>query len=130
MLIFGHPDLPSETLYHIDSIEAITSTPPGSTLLFPWAEGNLDIIEHCRINDLPFALQAASLKEAIFAQNVGARYILVEGTLAKSVQKVAETYLFDAKILTRIDNESQIEAMAYEGIDGVLFAEAIVKITG
>lgn len=129
MLIFGHPSLPSETLYHIDSIEAIASTPAGSTLLFAWAEENLDIVEHCRLHDLPFALHAASLTEAIFAQNVGARYILVEKTLAKSVQRIAETYLFDAKILTRIEDDAQIEVMAYEGIDGVLFAEAIVKVT-
>jgi hypothetical protein len=129
MLIFGHPHLPSETLYHIDGIEAIASTPSGATLLFGWDEANLDLVTHCRANDLPFALDVASVKEALFAQNAGARYILVENTLAKSVQKVAETYLFDAKVLTRIAHESQIEAVAYEGIDGVIFAEAIVKVT-
>jgi len=129
MLIFGHPLLPSETFYHIDGPEAIASTPAGSTLLFPWNASNLDIVEHCRSNDLPFALEVASVKEALFAENVGARYILVENTLAKSVQKVAETYLFDAKILSRLDDETQIEAMAYEGIDGVVFAEAVIKVT-
>lgn len=129
MLIFGHPHLPSETLYHIDGIDAVASTPPGSTLLFDWEEANLDLIGHCRTNDLPFALGVASVKEAIFAERVGARYILVEPALAKSVQKVAETYLFDAKVLTRIEREAQIETMAYEGIDGVLFAEAVVKVT-
>ena len=129
MLIFGHPHLPSETLYHVDGIEAVASTPPGSTLLFAWDETNLDLVNHCRANDLPFALEAASVKEAIFAERVGARYILIENSLAKSVQKVAETYLFDAKVLTRIEHEAQIETMAYEGIDGVLFAEAVVKVT-
>jgi len=130
MLIFGHPFLPSETLYHIDGTEAIASTPPGSTVLFAWSENNLDLISHCQANDLPFALQVATVKEAIFAENSGARYLLVNSALAKSVQKIAETYLFDAKILARIDSETQIEALAYEGIDGVVFASAIVKVTG
>jgi len=130
MLIFGHPFLPSETLYHIDGTEAIVSTPPGSTVLFAWSENNLDLISHCQANDLPFALQVATVKEAIFAENSGARYLLVNSALAKSVQKIAETYLFDAKILARIDSETQIEALAYEGIDGVVFASAIVKVTG
>lgn len=129
MLIFGHPFLESETLYHIDGPDAIASTPAGSTLLFRWEEKNLDLVGRCRQNDLPFALEAATVKEALFAENSGARYILVESALAKSVQKVAETYLFDAKILARIESESQIEALAYEGIDGVIFSEAIVKVT-
>jgi hypothetical protein len=129
MLIFGHPLLPSETFYHIDSLEAAASTPPGSTVLFAWNETNLDLVAHCQSNDLPFAVDVASVKEALFAENVGARYLLVEGSLAKSVQKIAETYLFDAKILTRIEDETQLEAVAYEGIDGVVFAEAVVKVT-
>jgi len=129
MLIFGHPLLPSEKFYHIDSPEAIASTPAGTTLLFSWSEANLDLVTHCQSNDLPFALEVASVKEALFAENVGARYLLVEGSLAKSVQKIAETYLFDAKVLTRIDEEAQLEAVAYEGIDGVVFAEAVIKVT-
>ena len=129
MLIFGHPFLDSETLYHIDGPDAIASTPAGSTLLFRWEEKNLDLVNHCRQNDLPFALEALSVKDALFAENSGARYILVASSLAKSVQKVAETYLFDAKILARVENESQLEAIAYEGIDGVIFSEAIVKVT-
>ncbi len=130
MLIFGHPFLASESFYHIDSPEAIASTPSGSTLLFAWSEANLDLVAHCRANDLPFALEAASVKEALFAENAGARFILVDTALARSVQKIAETYLFDAKILAYIDDEAEIEAVAYEGIDGVVFAEAVIKVTG
>ena len=130
MLIFGHPFLPYETFYHIDGIDAAAVTPAGSTLLFAWSETNLDLVSHCQANDLPFAIEVDSVKDALFAENAGARYILVELSLAKSVQKVAETYLFDAKILARIERESQIETIAFEGIDGVLFAEAVVKVTG
>lgn len=129
MLIFGHPYIPSPTLYHIDGIEAITQTPSATAVVFEMNERNRDIIEHCRANDLPFALFVASVKEALFAERLEARYILTDDSLAKSVQKVAETYLFDAKVLARIADESQIEVMAFEGIDGVIFPEAIVKVT-
>lgn len=129
MLIVGHPHLPFKPLYHIDGIEAIARTPAGSTVLFEWNSANLDLVEHCRTNDLPFALLAMTLKDALFAENADARFILVDPAIAKSVQKVAETYLFDAKILTRIEDDSQIEAMAYDGIDGVIFPEAVIKVT-
>jgi len=129
MLIFGHPHLASESFYHIDGPEAIASTPPGSTVLFAWNGANLDLVAYCGANGIPFALEAASVKDALFAENAGARFILVDTALARSVQKVAETYLFDAKVLTYIEDEDQMEAMAYEGIDGVVFAEAVIKVT-
>jgi len=129
MLIFGHPILPSPSLYHIDSIEAIASTPPNSTVLFSYAESNRDIMLHCRDNDVPFALYVASVTEALFAENFGVRFLVTDAALARSVQKVAETYLFDAKILAQVSDDEQIETLAFEGIDGVIFAEAIIKIT-
>ncbi|WP_300795995.1 hypothetical protein [Helicobacter sp. UBA3407] len=38
------------------------------------------------------------------------------------MQKLAETYLFDAKILLCIQEEQEIEKTAECGIDGVIFA--------
>lgn len=129
MLIFGHPLIPSPMLYHVECIEAIAQTPSQAAVVFEMNACNHDIIAHCRANELPFALFVASVKEALFAERLDARYILTDDVLAKSVQKVAEAYLFDAKILARITDESQIEVIAFEGIDGVIFPEAIVKVT-
>ncbi len=130
MLIFGHRFIPSETLYHIEDTDAIVHTPPGATLLVVFDEKHLDLIGYLRENDLPFALDVGTVKELVFGENLGARYLLVEETLAKSAQKIAETYLFDAKILCRIGDESRIEAMAFEGVDGVICPEGIVKVIG
>ena len=129
MLIFGHPLIPSETLYHIEDIEAVPNTPPGATLLITFDEAHLDLVTYARANDIPFALQVDSVKALVLGENLGCRFALVESTLAKSAQKVAETYLFDAKILCRIKDDAQIEPMAFEGIDGVIFAEAVVKVS-
>jgi hypothetical protein len=129
MLLFGHRFIESPRFYHIDDIEAIAHTPSNSLLFVVFSETNLDIIDHCRKNSLSFAAEAASLREVIYAENLGASYIIVEEELAQEAQKAAETYLFDAKILCRIEEESMIEEIAQKGVDGVLFHEAIVKIS-
>jgi len=129
MLIFGHPHIPSEKLYHIGSIEAIEKTPSNSTILFDYNEEVFGLITYSLENELHFALNIASLKEAIICENLDAKYLLVSSELALSVQKAADTYLFDAKILVHAKNEDEIQDLASEGIDGIIFAEAIIKIS-
>ena len=129
MLLFGHRFIPSASFYHIDSIEAIKNTPPSSTLYLAFSEENLDIIEHLSQNSIAFVLSVQSITELIYASALAARFILVPKELAKSAQDIAESYLFDAKILTKIDTEAEIEEMALLGIDGLLFTNAIIKIT-
>ena len=128
MLIFGHRYLESERFYHIHDIDAITKTPPSSTLFIEFNENNLDIIKHIKLNDLDFALEVKTLKDAIFGENLGAKYIICEKDIAKSIQNRAEHYLFDAKILCRIEDDDEIEVLALEGIDGVVYGDAIIKV--
>jgi hypothetical protein len=129
MLLFGHPHIPSERLYHIASIEAIEHTPPNSVLLFSCDEEVFELIDFAKTNALEFALDISSLKEAIICENLDAKYLLVNKSLAKSVQNAADTYLFDAKILVHLENEEGIEEAASEGIDGAILPEAIIKIS-
>lgn len=130
MLLFGHRFIDSPRFYHIDDVDTIAHTPANSTLFIEFSEPNLDIVSHCKENGLSFAMEVATLREVIYAENLGASAIIVEAELAKSAQDVAEKYLFDAKILCRIEEEDQIEEIALEGIDGVIFAEAIIKVNG
>lgn len=129
MLLFGHPYIDFKPFYHIDELDEIELTPANSTLYLHFKEENLDIIRHMQQNHLRFALGAADVSEVILAHNLGATYIVVDEILAKSAQNVAETYLFDAKILCRLETGNSIEEKAVEGIDGVIFAQAIVKIS-
>lgn len=129
MLLFGHPYIDFEPFYHIDEIDEIEYTPANSTLFIHFKEENLDIIRHMQKNRLTFALEAGDLTEVIFAHNLGAKYILVNEALAKSAQNVAENYLFDAKILCRLKSDADLEEKIIEGIDGVIFAPAIIKIS-
>jgi len=129
MLLFGHRFIPSESFYHIDSIEAIKNTPPSSTLYLEFSEENLDIINHAQESSIEFILTIQNITELIYASSLGAKFILVPKELAKTAQDIAESYLFDAKIVVKIDKESEIEEMALLSLDGVLFTNAIIKIT-
>ena len=129
MLLFGHPHVEHEKLYHISSIEAIEHTPSNSLLLFTYNSEVFDLVEHAQTNALEFALDVTSLKDAIIGENLDAKYLLVTHEIAKSVQKAADTYLFDAKVLVHVQDEESIETLADEGIDGLIFAEAIIKIS-
>ncbi|MFA6196944.1 MAG: hypothetical protein WC656_09915 [Sulfurimonas sp.] len=128
MYIFGHRFIKSNSFYHISDIDAIKNSPSSSTLYIEFSEENLDIIDHLSINHIAFALGAMSITEIIYASSLHASYILVPRELANDAQTIANEYLFDAKILVRITDESEIETMALLGVDGVIFSNAVIKI--
>ncbi len=129
MLLFGHRFIESEPFYHITNIDDIRHTPPNALLTFAFSEENLDIIQHCNANELFFALSIESTTELIYAAALNATYIIVTQSLAQRAQKLAQEYLFDAKILVKIEKDAEIEAMALLGIDGVIYPSAVIKIT-
>jgi hypothetical protein len=128
MIFFGHRFIESKSFYHIPNIEAIQNTPPSSTLYIEFSETNLDIINHAFLNSMPTAIEVKNITELLYASSFGASYIVVEKTLAKTAQNVAENYLFDAKILVMVENENEIEELALLGVDGIIFSNAIIKI--
>jgi len=129
MLFFGHRFIESEKFYHIFDIDAILTTPPASTLYVEFSESNLDIINYMQQNQLRFAIKVANITEVVYAAALNAAYIVVESSLAKSAQSIAESYLFDAKILVHIKSEKEIEELVLLGIDGVIFPNAVVRIS-
>jgi len=128
MIFIGHRFLPSSSLYHIDEIEDILKTPSGSTVYLLFSENNLDIIEHLRLNHIPFALEVQNITELLYSATLGAKYVLSHKENAKELQGIIEEYLFDLKLLIHIHNEEEIEEMALLGIDGVVFPSGIVKV--
>jgi len=126
MIIIGHPDIPFDPLYYVETIEEIAKTPPNSTLwLGSFAEAK-DIAKHCYENHISYAVMAESLNDALLANALHAQYILADHSLASKLQKIAENYLFDAKILVPVSYESEMEIVAEAGIDGVIFQDAII----
>lgn len=129
MLLFGHPHIKNEKLYHVSSIEAIGHTPSNACLLFSYDEEVFELISHARANGIAFALDVSTLKEALIGENLDAKYLLLSEEICVRVQKAADTYLFDAKILVHVDDEDEIEHFADRGIDGAIFSQAIIKIS-
>jgi len=127
MFIFGHRFIKSEPFYHIENIDAVLNTPSSSVVFLEFTEQNLDIIEHLNSNEILFSLSVKNITEIIYASELGGSFIVVDKTLAKTAQDIANNYLFDAKILVRIENESEIEEMALLSIDGVIFSNGIIK---
>ena len=129
MILFGHRFIESAFFYHIESIDAIQKTPPSSTLYIKFSEMNLDIIKHAQSNNLPTAIRVENITELIYASQLDCSYIICKKESAKSFQTITEEYLLDAKILAEISEEDEIEELVLQGIDGVLFPSAIVKVT-
>lgn len=129
MILFGHRFIESESFYHISDIVSIKNTPSNSIIYLDFSEENLDIIEHLNVNSVKFALHVSSIKELIYAHILGAAYITLPQKMAKDAQKIANEYLFDAKILAHIEDEDEIEELAYIGVDGAIFSKAIIKIS-
>ncbi|MDD5716610.1 MAG: hypothetical protein PHW64_02310 [Sulfuricurvum sp.] len=128
MLLIGHPYVASTPFYHVDSIEAIRHTPANSVIALYFSPENLDIIEHLRRNSIRFALHVKTPADAVIGESLGASYLIVLPKHADSIQKVAEHYLFDAKILGYIESTETLEHLIDMRLDGAIFSDAIIKI--
>lgn len=125
MKIFGHPWLPSEEFYPISSITEIEKTPPNSTVLLSPLSFSLKLAHYCNKNRVAYVLEVRSIKDALFANQMGCRYVVTEKSLAKELMPIAQNYLFDTQILAKIKEESEIEELAKDGVDGVIFSKII-----
>jgi hypothetical protein len=128
MYIYGHRFIESESFYHVPNIDAIKNTPSNSVIYLDFSEDNLEIINHATSNSVILALGAVNITEIIYTSSLGATFIIVPKELAKTAQNIANNYLFDAKILIHITQESEIEELAILGVDGIIFSNAIIKI--
>jgi hypothetical protein len=126
MILFGHPLIPSEKFYRIDSIDAISHTPSNAIVVFPFNPSYLPLIEHLRTNHVRFALEIATIDEAVIGENLRANYLIVRPEAGEAIQKVAEHYLFDAKILGYCADESHLESLIALRLDGAIFPLALV----
>jgi len=128
MIIYGHRFIDSEPLFHVMDIESIIKTPPSSIVFVEFSEDNLDIVEHISTNGIAMALGVNDIVELVYASSLGASFIVVSKELASSAQEIANNYLFDAKILVKIEDEKEIKDLAILGVDGVVFSNGIIKV--
>jgi len=128
MLIFGHKFIESKEFIKIDSIDDIKLTSSNSIVLLKGLKEPFNMAIYCHKNGLEYGVEVSSLKEAIFANSLGASYAICEFSLAKELQKLADNYLWDMKILAIVDSDKEIDGIAKVFIDGIVYRNSIRRL--
>ena len=61
----------------------------------------------------------------MFSNSLRANYIIAQKDLSKELQKIAENYMYDSKILAIIDSNNEFEEIAKNEIDGIIYKNLI-----
>ena len=125
MLIFGNSHIDSPKFISISSIKDIEKTTPKDVLLIKDFKAPYSLAKHCAKNNLPYAIVAITIKDALFANALNATYIIATLTLAKELQKIADNYLWDSKVLAIISSDNELENIAKASIDGAIYQNYI-----
>jgi len=125
MIIIGHPWIESDRFCKVFLQKDIKKSPAGTVVLLEPLVDSHTLARYCKENQIPFAVTVNTLQEAIFANALGASYMVCEEDDALIIQPIAQEYLFDTRVLALIHEEKEIAKIARSGIDGVIFPEAI-----
>lgn len=115
MIILNHPLIPAPTLTPIASTADIATIPASHIVWFGY---NLQLLRYCYDQQIPAAVRIDEASEAVYANALGAKFVTMQLDLAKEVQKIAEHYLFDTKVIAMLD-ERLLDKAIEAGIDGV-----------
>ena len=127
MIIIGHPWIKSNRFFKVFSVKGIEKSQADDVILLEPLVDSHTLAQHCQANNIPFAVVANNLEDALFANALGAKYIICEEDDALMIQPIANEYLFDTRILVLIHSEKEISKIARGGVDGVIFADAIYE---
>lgn len=101
MQIIGHKLIEYKNFNLIQTVENILNF---DNLIF---EYNEDFIKNARNSGKTFSVIVRNLNEAVLANALNAKFIIVEKnniSITKDVVKLAEFYLFDSKVAVIIEN--------------------------
>jgi NAD(P)H-dependent flavin oxidoreductase YrpB (nitropropane dioxygenase family) len=125
MILIGHPWIKSPEFCRVFSQKDITSSRADQIVLLEPLVDSHTLAQYCQENGIAYAVVVNTLDEALYANALGASYMICDENTALMVQPVAQEYLFDTRVLVLIHSEKEISKIARGGIDGVIFAEAI-----
>ena len=119
MIVVGNKNIPYKDIAYIVGIDDIKSTKPNSIVVFKY---DMEILKYCDTNNILCGVIIDTITQSIFANSLNALYQIIEDSdFAKKIQNIAENYLYDSKILQIIKNDKEIENIALDGIDGVIY---------
>ena len=123
MQIIGHKLIEYENFNLIQTVENILNF---DNLIF---EYNENFIKNAKNSGKTFSVIARNLNEAVLANALKAKFIIVEKnniSIAKEVVKLAEFYLFDSKIAVIIENyEKDLLNAINLRVDAVIYKNII-----
>lgn len=122
MILLGDKNIPFEETSYITTHEEINNTKPNSTVLFDY---DIKLMKYCEENSIEYGVIVSSIKESIYANSLDAKYIICEKNISSQLQKLATNYMFDSKVLAKIENDTQIEEVALENIDGAIYKDIL-----
>lgn len=109
----------------ISSIDEIKRVDNACVVWFESADDeDYALCNHCQKYNIKYAIKVENLTDFVLRSCLGPAYVILEKS-PDAYQKIAETYLFDTKILYVIEDKSEIEQLAKMGIDGVIFREIL-----
>lgn len=118
MILIGfHPAIDHEkAVVFVENPEAIHATPAGALAVLNFNEADLGFYAACEV---PLGVAVHNIREFILLMNTRARYAIASLDLAAELQKLADHYLSDLKVLAHT-KASALETVALAGIDGIL----------
>ena len=123
MQIIGHKLIEYENFNLIQTVENILNF---DNLIF---EYNENFIKNARNSGKTFSVIVRNLNEAILANALNAKFIIIEKnniSITKEVVKLAEFYLFDSKIAVIIENyEKDLLNAINLRVDAVIYKNII-----
>ena len=123
MIIVGGDEFVStgETLFlpNNGSLDGVT---PNSVVYEIFDKKKLKDYKEMTERGVSLALHVSDLRELVYICNLGVKYAVANKEDALGMQKAMDGYLYDTKLLVLIDEEEEIEWVAANEIDGVLFA--------
>jgi hypothetical protein len=125
MILIGHPWIESTKFCRAYNEKEIKSVAEDQTVLLEPLVDSYKLARYCYDNDIPYAVVVNTLDEAIYANALGAKYVICDEDTALMIQPVANEYLFDTRVLVLIKSEKEVSKIARGGIDGVVFGSAI-----
>lgn len=129
MKIIGHPLIPHQDFSKIKSTQDISHVLPDAMI---WWEASQDrdcvLARFCQENQIPYAVEIQNLKELLIYTNLDAKYLIAPKKSILPFQSILKEYVLDSLLLCRISEESELEDLALQGIDGVIFESLLLKV--
>jgi len=119
MIILNDKRFSDEKFFYAKTLEDISNSPNNSTIIFKYNEDDIKLYKFCQTNNISYGVEIDSIKEFIFIINLHAKYAFCNSIeLASTIQKIADNYLTQTKVIIKTSFELLEKAVLHE-IDGI-----------